>query len=129
MKRAHISLRTKLASALCQIVRYDEAQAEFVRVIPHEEAKRLSEDEILSRFDFHHDPIPKAHDGPDVHWNLTPLEKALHRVITNTIDIPRIAKGKRIRNREAGIKKPGRTIPGRRFDGTPIPARRRACAN
>jgi hypothetical protein len=95
-KRAHIGLKTKLCAALCQLVRYDEANAEFVKVIPHNEAKRLTEDEVLSRFDFHHDPIPKAHDGPDVHWNLTPLPKAVHAIITATIDIPRIAKGKRI---------------------------------
>lgn len=95
--RAHISLKTKLASALCQMLRYCDERAEFVRIIPHAEAKRLTADEILARFDWHHDPIPKAHDGPDVHWNLTPLPKQQHREITAKIDIPRIAKGKRIR--------------------------------
>lgn len=105
MTRKHIGLKTKLASALCQIVRYDEENAEFVKVIPHEEAKKLTEDEILSRFDFHHYPIPKAHDGPDVHWNLEPIPKAIHREITAKIDIPAIAKSKRIAKRNAGIKK------------------------
>lgn len=41
-------------------------------------------------------------------------------------DQRRIAKTKRVIRRHAGIRKPGRTIPGRRFDGTPIPARWRA---
>lgn len=95
--REYIRLKTKLASALCQMLRYDEQEAEWVRIISHEEAKTISEDEVLARFDWHHSPIPKAHDGPDVHWNLTPVQKAEHRTITSKIDIPRIAKGKRIR--------------------------------
>lgn len=36
------------------------------------------------------------------------------------------AKTDRIRARHLGIKKRGRTIPGRKFDGTPIPARARS---
>jgi hypothetical protein len=103
-KRAHVSLRTKLASALCQMMRY-AGDGEWVRIIPHEEAKKLTADQILTRFDFHHYPIPKAHDGPDTHWNLEPVERAEHREITAKVDVPRIAKVKRIRNREAGIRK------------------------
>jgi hypothetical protein len=37
--------------------------------------------------------------------------------------VPRIAKMKRVRDRFQGIKKSRRTIPGRRFDGTPVPSR------
>lgn len=123
-ERAHINLKTKLAAALCQLVRYDEEQACFVRIIPHEEAKKLSEEEILARFDFHHDPIPKAHDGPDVHWNLTPLPKAEHKHITDTIDIPRIAKSKRIQKRNAGIRKPRTITRWRKFNREPVYASR-----
>jgi len=100
-RRAHVSLKTKLCSALCQLVRYDEANAEYVKIIPYELSKRLTEDEILRRFDFHHFPIPKAHGGKDVHWNLQPEEKAAHKEITAKIDVPRIAKGKRIERRQA----------------------------
>lgn len=48
-----------------------------------------------------------------------------HRQKTSTADIPAIAKSRRIRAREAGIKKPG-TIKGwRKFDGTPVLANER----
>lgn len=97
--RAKIPLKTKLCSALCQLVRYDEAEAEFVRIIPHDKAKAMSEDEILAVFDWHHSPIPKAEDGPDVHWNLEPMEKAPHKQITTKVDVPRIAKNKRVRRK------------------------------
>lgn len=95
-RRDHIRLKTKLCSALCQLVRFDEAIGEYVKIIPYELSKRLTEDEILSRFDFHHFPIPKAHGGPDAHWNLQPEEKDVHKEITAKIDVPRIAKGKRV---------------------------------
>lgn len=36
---------------------------------------------------------------------------------------PVIAKSNRVRNSHLGIKRSGRTIPGRRFSGEPIPAR------
>ena len=38
-------------------------------------------------------------------------------------DVRRIAKGRRIQLKNAGIKRRGRTIAGRKFDGTPIPSR------
>lgn len=97
MKRPHINLKTKLCSALCELLRYDEDAKQWVKIIPYEEAKRLTEDEILARFDWHHFPIPKAHDGPDTHWNIQPVTKPEHKVITDTIDKPRIAKVKRLR--------------------------------
>lgn len=95
-KRAHIGLKTKLCSALCQLVRYDEANAEFVKIIPHDRAKTMTEDEILSVYEWQHYPVPKAHGGEDVHWNLEPMVKAAHHEVTAKIDIPRIAKSKRI---------------------------------
>ena len=95
-KRAHIGLKTKLCSALCQIVRFDEQDKRLVRIISHDEAKTITEDQILSRFDWHHDPIQKAHDGPDVHWNLEPMLIAPHRKKTAEVDVPGIAKRKRV---------------------------------
>jgi 5-methylcytosine-specific restriction protein A len=38
-------------------------------------------------------------------------------------DVRDIAKVKRIRAKHLGIRKSGRTIPGRKFSGEPIPAR------
>lgn len=97
MKRARkkISLKTKLASTICTLMRVDE-NGQLVRIIPQNEAERLSEDEILSRVDWDHDPIPKSQGGPDTHWNLTPLLRADHRAKTAKRDIPQIAKTKRI---------------------------------
>lgn len=94
--RKKIRLSTKLASALCQMVRPD-GNGGWERIIPHEQAKRMSEAEVLAAFHFDHDPIPKAHDGPDVHWNLTPRPVDEHREKTAKRDIPMIAKVKRLR--------------------------------
>jgi hypothetical protein len=114
VKRPHVNLKTKLASALCQMLQ-DDGAGKLVRVISYEESKRLNEDEILARFDWHHYPIPKAHDGPDVHWNLEPIARAKHREITAKVDIPAIAKSKRIRARAAGISNPKTKIRSRGF--------------
>lgn len=96
MNRPHIKLKTKLCSALCELVRYDEAGAAFVKIIPYREAKTLTEDEILSRFDWHHFPIAKADGGPDKHWNIQPMVRADHKTETAKVTIPTVAKGKRI---------------------------------
>ena len=69
--RAHIGFKTKLCATLCQMLRPDEA-GRLVPVIPYAEAKVLTEDQVLARFHFDHDPIPHAEGGPDAHWNLTP---------------------------------------------------------
>lgn len=95
MKRPHINVKTKLASALCHMLRPDE-HGQWQRIISHDDAKRMTEDEIIALFDFNHHPILHVHGGPAVHWNLDPLLRADHRKVTNEIDIPRIAKGKRI---------------------------------
>lgn len=95
MSRKPPSLRTKLAATLLQMVRYDEHQAEFVRVISYTEAKTMTADQIIARFHFDHG-VAHVHEGPAEPWNLTPLPIADHRVKTATIDVPRIAKGKRI---------------------------------
>lgn len=42
---------------------------------------------------------------------------------TYKVDIPTIAKNNRVRAKHVGIKKRGRTIAGRRFNGDPIPSR------
>lgn len=101
MSRKAISLKTKLASALLQMLRPDDS-GNLVRIIPHEEAKALTADQIISRFDFHHYPIPHAHGGPDEPWNLDPVLRPDHQRITAKRDIPMIAKTKRIQAREAG---------------------------
>lgn len=85
MKRRHISLKTKLAAALAHIAE-----------IPLEHAKLMDEDMILSLFNFDH-VVMHAHGGPDEFWNLTPMLIAGHREKTAKFDVPRFAKGERLR--------------------------------
>lgn len=94
--RAHIKLKTKLCAALCELVRQAEDGKGFVKIIPYAEAKTLTEDQILARFDWHHFPIAKANGGPDTHWNIQPMVRAAHREETAKVTIPTVAKGKRI---------------------------------
>jgi hypothetical protein len=93
MKRKHISLKTKLAAALCSIVK--EVDGKLVPVVPREMAKQLSAGEIISMFEWHH-VVYHAIGGSDHHSNLDPLLTAEHREITARKDIPGIAKTKRV---------------------------------
>ena len=102
--RRHISMRTKLAAALCQMMRPDE-NGKLVRVIDHETAKALTEDQVLSIFAYDHDPIPKHRDGPDTHWNLVPRPIPEHREKTAKVDVPGAAKDKRIMERQAEFRR------------------------
>lgn len=94
-KRGHINLTTKLAAALLTMKRPDE-NGVLVPFISHEHAKLMSDEQIISLFNFDHCVVPKAHDGPDEAWNLEPLPIMEHRVKTATKDIPQIAKTKRL---------------------------------
>lgn len=129
--RAHISLKTKLASALLTLVRPDD-EGNLVPFIPHEHAKKMSDDQIISLFHFDHHPVPHSQGGPDEAWNLTPLPLAEHRTKTSKVDVPQIAKTKRVARshsefcaRALGIVKlpkekrsrfpKGRKMPSRQF--------------
>lgn len=73
---------------------------------------------------YHYDHIvPDGLGGEPTLDNCAVLCKACHSDKTAKQDVPRIAKMKRVRDKFQGIKKRRRTIPGRRFDGTPIPSR------
>lgn len=122
-RRAHITLKTKLAAALCQMLR-PNAEGVLVPVIPYEDAKLMSEEQVLSLFHFDHYPIRKENGGPDSHWNLTPRPIPEHREKTGNIDVPQIAKSKRIRARHAGVQKPRTITRWRRFSGEPVVASR-----
>lgn len=112
MSRAHISLKTKLAAALLTMLRPNES-GKLVRVISHEEAKRMTADQILARFDWDHYPIRKADGGPDEPWNLEPRPTAEHSKKTREIDQPQLAKQRRIRGETR--QGPKRKIPSRPF--------------
>lgn len=83
--RKHIGLKTKLAAALAHIAG-----------IPMEHAQNMSEEMVISLFNFDH-VILHAHGGSDEFWNLTPLLIMAHREKTARIDTPRFAKGEQIR--------------------------------
>lgn len=60
--------------------------------------------------------------GADTPANMGPAHERC--AIEKTVgEAPVKAKGDRIRARHLGIKKPRRTIPGKKFNGDPIPAR------
>lgn len=102
MGRRAIPLKVKLASALLQSLR-DDGSGWLVPVIPREEAKTLSADAVLARFEFDH-IHPVALGGDDHPSNLTPLPKDEHRIKTAKIDIPRIAKVKRLSKKETDFR-------------------------
>lgn len=108
--RAHIPLKTKLAAALLTMLRPDD-NGKLVRIISHEEAKRLTADQIIARFHFDHWPIRKADGGPDQPWNLEPRPIAEHQDKTDKIDKPQLAKQRRLRG-ETG-NRPKKKIPAR----------------
>lgn len=83
--RSHISLETKLAAALLALGHVD-----------HSHAKLMTASQICSLYAFDHYPIPHAEDGPSAPWNLVPRLIAAHREKTATVDVPRIAKNKRV---------------------------------
>lgn len=84
MKRGHISYKTKLAAALRELAQ-----------IPHAHAKLMTADNIISLFQFHHIEY-HADSANDAHYNLDPTLIRAHRKRTAKIDVPQIAKTKRI---------------------------------
>lgn len=99
--RKHISLKKKLAAALLQITRRTRTPTgwDITPIIPFSEAQRMTADKIIALFHFDHYPIPHAQGGPDEPWNLVPMPRADHAEKTAKIDIPQIAKTKRIRRK------------------------------
>lgn len=89
-KRAHVNLKTKLAAALRELAR-----------IPVDHAQLMTADQLISLFQWDHN-LYHVHDGGDEHYNLTPMMIASHREKTAKIDVPQIAKTRRIsREQEA----------------------------
>lgn len=83
-KRGYISLKAKLAAALRELAK-----------IPHAHAEQMTEDMVLSLFDWHH-IVYHADSANDEHYNLEPMLIRAHRERTAKIDVPQIAKTKRI---------------------------------
>lgn len=104
MKRKHISLKTKLAAAL-----------KWIGEIPHDDAKQMTEDQIISLFHWDHNQL-FIHGGPDKFWNLTPILILSHRKKTAK-DKAIIAKTNRLHKRYVSREtpKPKRKIFSRPF--------------
>jgi hypothetical protein len=131
-RRAHIRLKTKLAAALCHMLR-DDGTGNLVPIISYEDAKQMSEEQILSVFQFDHDPIAKHLDGPDEHWNLKPRPIIEHRQKTAQIDTPQAAKAVRLsaehedfRQRMLAKAGQGEAPSQRQGKGRPMPGSRRS---
>ncbi|WP_439372970.1 hypothetical protein [Bradyrhizobium sp. DASA03120] len=101
-RRAHISFKTKLAATLCEMLT-DDGTGKLVKIIPHEDAVRMTEDQVLSLFRFDHG-VYHAHDGSDEFWNLTPMLIQAHDRKTRERDIPQIAKTRRIEKAQAEFR-------------------------
>lgn len=129
-RRRHISLKTKLAAAICQLF------------LNHDEAVELSEQQVLSLIAWDHHPIPFSEGGEDVHFNLAAVLRPAHKEKTAKIDIPGIAKRKRVAKAHEGfldrrakferpVKKKGRSFPkGRKLKSrSSFPSQRRTKPN
>ena len=90
--RKEPTLTDKLAAALRELLE-----------IPYEHARLMSAEQIISLVEWHH--IHYHADGHGVeHWNLDPLLRSGHKARTAKIDIPQIAKTKRISKAESEFR-------------------------
>ena len=103
-KRRHVSLTTKLASALLMIPQRDsvgrpllDGLGHLVPMISLDEARSMTADQVCSLFEYDHS-ILHAIDGPALFWNLTPRFIAEHRAKTKK-DKAALAKIKRAEKR------------------------------
>jgi hypothetical protein len=89
-KRKHIGFKTKLAAAICAILK-----------IPHEHQLLLTEEQVLSLVAWDHWPRRHADGGTSEFYNLMPRSIMAHREKTKTVDMPALAKSRRIRQLQA----------------------------
>jgi hypothetical protein len=90
------SMRTKLAATLVELqrLRYLAGAADWFDPV---DVMRMTPEQVIALFEFDHYPICKADGGSDHHSNCMPRGKPEHREKTAKVDIPQIAKGKRLR--------------------------------
>jgi hypothetical protein len=70
--------------------------------------------------------IALINGGENRESNLQPICDWCDKNVKTPMDVKEKAKVARTRKKHLGIKKHGRTIAGRKFDGTPIPSRSRS---
>jgi len=88
--RAHISLTQKLAAALMVV---EELRGAIK--MSRDDARYLTADQFASLWQFDH-AVAHAHGGSDHFTNLYPMLIAEHREKTAKVDVPRIAKSRRV---------------------------------
>ena len=87
------------------------------------EGKNCAARLTLGKFHYDHDLADDLGGEPTLD-NCKVLCHVCHKSKTKTHDMPRIAKGRRIRKREMGIKKPRTIRAWRKFNGTGVYASR-----
>jgi hypothetical protein len=90
VKRTRITDRTLLAHCLSRLLE-----------IPHSHQVLLHEDQMISLAERDHWPVPVAEGGTNHFSNVWARPIREHREKTSKIDVPGIAKRKRIRRKEA----------------------------
>lgn len=119
MGRKEPTLKAKLAAALRELFK-----------IPHEHAVLMSADQLIGLADFHH-IVYHAHGGSDEHHNLEPMLRADHKDRTAKVDIPQIAKTRRLARTTAefhrlmAIPRDERPPKKSRWGSRPFPKRRK----
>lgn len=103
-KRGHISMETKLASALLAL-----------GIVPYEHAKKMSAAQIISLVHWHHNILHSTEPNNEF-WNIEPMPIMEHRK-RFPIDAAIAAKVKRLRGDTCS--KPGKKIPKRPDGGWP----------
>src|SRR5689334_19306018 len=98
--RPPIRLRVKCAAALLALID-DKGEP----LIPWEHAKAMTSDQMFSLFQFDHDPIRAEAGGPALPWNLVPRLIRAHRRKTAKVDVPEIAKIKRVAKAEEEFRR------------------------
>jgi hypothetical protein len=91
--RSHIGWQTKCASALLALGH-----------IPYEDAKQMTAAQLCSLYQFHHN-VRHAESGGDHFSNLEPMLIAPHRKRTAEIDVPAIAKAKRVTHKHEEFRR------------------------
>lgn len=104
--RKNPTTRQKLAAALLQLNRYRGGK--WVPIIDYEEAKGMSADEIIARFELDHYPVSVKLGGSNHPTNLTWREREEHREKTNKIDAKIHKKARRFERSPGKVNRPWR---------------------
>ncbi len=104
MKRKPINKETKIAAALWAL----SDLRDWAPFVPYPDAKQMTATQYLSLWEWHH-VIPVSEGGDNHFTNLEPISRAAHKERTKTIDVPRIAKNKRVSAKhQAHLERKGR---------------------